>query len=132
MASAAGTSLLPAEAPGRGRTSLSQVRNPAVPNIDNRPSPAGFRANLVGVFARFLRPAAPRHDEWRFYLDHRNTPERSHEKVWPTPSQKLGQAAPPARKNPQLSLNRRERKSCALQEPSPGGTRRKPPNCLLA
>src|SRR5207244_10930425 len=73
----------PAKAPGRGRTSLWQARNPAVPNIGNKPARARFRANWVGVFARFLRPAPPRHDERWFYLDHRSTPERSHEKVWP-------------------------------------------------
>src|SRR5437899_2886899 len=121
-----------AKAPGRGRTSLWRARNPAAPSIDNKPVRAGFRASSVGVFARRLRPALSRHGERWSNLDHRNKRERSHERVWPTPAQNLGRAAPPARKIPPLSLNRLERLSCALQEPSPGGTRRKPLNCLSA
>src|SRR6266480_6217698 len=83
-------------------------------------------------FARCLRPVPSRHGERWSNLDHRNTRERSLERVWPTPAQNLGRAAPPARKSPPPSLNRLERLSCALQEPSPGGTRRKPLNCLSA
>src|SRR6266705_1297433 len=120
----------PAKAPGRGRTSLWQARNPAAASIDNKPVRAGFRASSVGVFARCLRPVPSRHGERWSNLDHRNTRERSHERVWPTPAQNLGRAALPARKSPPPSLNRLERLSCALQEPSPGGTRRKPLNCL--
>src|SRR5512132_4421362 len=108
----------PAPVPGRGQTSLWQIRNPAAPSIDNKPVRAGFRASSVGVFARCLRPAPSRHGERRSNLD-RNTSERSHERVWPTLAQKLGRVAPPARKSPRLSLNRLERPSCALQEPSP-------------
>src|SRR4029077_3592829 len=33
----------PAKAPGRGRTSLWQARNPAAPNIGNKPGQAGFQ-----------------------------------------------------------------------------------------
>src|SRR5438046_3730841 len=122
----------PAQVPERGRTSLWQVRNPAAPSIDNKPVRAGFRASSVGVFARCLRPAPSRHGERWSNLDHRNTRERSHERVWPTLAHKLGRVAPPARKSPRPSLNRLERPSCALQEPGPGGTRRKPLNCLSA
>src|SRR5437870_2579768 len=122
----------PAKARGRGRTSLWQARNPAAPSIDNKPVRAGFRASSVGVFAWCLRPAPLRHGERWSNLDHRNTRERSHERVWPTPAQKRGRAAQPARKSPPPSLNRLERLSCALQEPSPGGTRRKLLNCLSA
>src|SRR5438128_1683884 len=121
-----------AKAPGRDRTSLWQARNLAAPSIDNKPVRGGFQASSVGVFARCLRPAPLRHGERWSNLDHRNTRERSHERVWPTPAQNLGRAAPPARKSPPPSLNRLERLSCALQEPSPGGTRRTLLNCLWA
>src|SRR5258708_8801103 len=116
----------PAKAPERGRTSLWQARSPAAPSIDNKPVRAGGRASSVGVFARCLRPAPSRHGERGSYLDHRQTPTRAHERVWPKPAQKLGRVAPPARKSPRPSLNRLERSSCALQEPSPGDTHRKP------
>src|SRR5437899_9307468 len=79
----------PAKAPGRGRTSLWQVRNPAAPSIDNKPVRAGFRASLVGVFARCLRPSPSRHGEGWSNLEHRNTRERSHETLSPTVAQKL-------------------------------------------
>src|ERR1700736_6139202 len=121
----------PAQGPGRGRTSLWQARNPAAPSIDNKPARAGFRASSAGVFARCLRPARSHHGERRSYLDHRNTPERSHERVWPRPAQKLGRVAPTARKSRRPFLNRSE-KTRALQEPTLGGTRRKPLNCLSA
>src|SRR5262249_30492428 len=122
----------PALAPGGGQTLLWQGRNPAAPNIGNRPARAGFRASSVGVFARCLRPAPPRHGERWSSLDRRNTSERSHERVWPKPAQKLGRAAPPARKSRRPSLDRIQRSSCVLQEPSPGGTRRKHLDCLSA
>src|ERR1700736_1269 len=121
----------PAKVPGRGRMSLCQARNPAAPSIDNKPARAGFRASSVGGFARCLRPARSRHGEPGYYLDHQNTPERSHERVWPRPAQNLGPVAPIARKSRRPSLNRWER-TRARQEPTRGGTRRKPLNCLSA
>src|SRR5262249_27920124 len=121
-----------AKALGHGRTSLWQARNPAAPNIGNKPARAGFQASSVGVFALCLRPARSPDGEGVSYLARRNTHERSHERVWPKRAQKPGRAAPPARKSARPPLTRLERLSCALQEPSPGGTRRKPLNCLSA
>src|SRR6266478_3301218 len=118
-----------AKAPGPGRRSLWHPRNPAAPSIDNKPARAESRASSAGVFARWLRPAPLRHGERRSYPDRRNTPERSHERVWPRPAQKLGRAAPHVRKNRRPSQDRLER-TRALQEPIPGGTRRKPLNWL--
>src|ERR1700737_2485056 len=121
----------PAKVPGRDRMSLWQARNLVAPSIDNKPARARFRASSVGVFARCLRPARSRHGERGYYLDHQNTPERSRERVWPKPAQKLGRVAPTARKSRRPSLNQWER-TRAFQEPTPGGRLRKPLHCLSA